>query len=466
MKKTKLQKIVAFLLAGTLGMTCMTGCNKTGENANGKTTITVSNWPNPESNPDEYERMTQKAKRFEEQNPDIHIVGDEWGYTTQTFAAKAEGGTLPTIYIIPFTETKKIMDLDYAVDVTQFVKDYNYYDIISDYCMSNISKEGKIFYIPDTVYSMHLLMNLNLMRDAGLMEADDTPKIPETYDELLEMARTITVKTGKPGFLFPTTNNMGGWMFTVFAWSFGAKFINQTEDGKWTANFATPECINALKFIRDMKWEYGVLPESTLINDSEISKLIGTDQAAMTISNLTLMNNTRSYGLDINNVGVAHLPAGPKKRVNLVGGSYYAFSPEASEEQLDAAFKWLTFENDVLNFDDAAKASMEDTIKTEVNEGYLVGIHSMSIWNTNSEYQSYKNSLEDKYCNVNPNHIKNINTTINGIEYMTEEPICTQDLYAALDACLQEVLTNENADCAAVLKQANDDFQVNYLDYE
>ncbi|MDO5585998.1 MAG: hypothetical protein Q4G53_02805 [Clostridia bacterium] len=39
-----------------------------------------------------------------------------------------------------------------------------------------------------------------------------------------------------------------------------------------------------------------------------------------------------------------------------------------------------------------------------------------------------------------------------------------QQLYATLDRCLQEVMTNENADCAAILEKANSDFQSNYLD--
>ena len=37
-------------------------------------------------------------------------------------------------------------------------------------------------------------------------------------------------------------------------------------------------------------------------------------------------------------------------------------------------------------------------------------------------------------------------------------------LYALLDACIQEVLTNENADCAALIQKAASDFQQNYLE--
>ncbi len=50
------------------------------------------------------------------------------------------------------------------------------------------------------------------------------------------------------------------------------------------------------------------------------------------------------------------------------------------------------------------------------------------------------------------------------VNFRPEEPICAQELYGILDGCIQEVLTNKDADCAALLEKANSDFQSNYLD--
>jgi len=47
-----------------------------------------------------------------------------------------------------------------------------------------------------------------------------------------------------------------------------------------------------------------------------------------------------------------------------------------------------------------------------------------------------------------------------------EEPVCCQQLYAVLDKCIQEVLTNEDADVAKLVETACKDFQVNHLDKE
>ena len=90
------------------------------------------------------------------------------------------------------------------------------------------------------------------------MEADGTSKQPKDWMELVEFAKIIKHKTGKAGFIIPTTNNCGGWFFTNIAWSFGTDFMEQREDDTWEATFNTPETIEALQFIKDLKWKYDV----------------------------------------------------------------------------------------------------------------------------------------------------------------------------------------------------------------
>ena len=50
------------------------------------------------------------------------------------------------------------------------------------------------------------------------------------------------------------------------------------------------------------------------------------------------------------------------------------------------------------------------------------------------------------------------------LEFQAEEPVDAQALYALLDTCIQEVLTNKDADCASLIKKAASDFQKNNLD--
>lgn len=463
MKKNTLFKAVSLALAATFVGGALSGC---GEKQNSdQVTISISNFPNKDADPNGYKTMTEKIQRFEEAYPNIKIEGDEWAFDLQSFAAKAEGDMLPTLYVVPFTETDKVIDLGYSADITDQVKEYGYYDIINDFCMENISRDGKIWLLPSQTYSMGLFLNLKLFEQAGLMEEDGTPKAPKTFDELIETARIITEKTGAAGFVLPTTENLGGWMFNLIAWNYGVKFINE-ENGVYNANFNTPECVEALQYIKDLKWKYNVMPQNTLINVSELVKLLATNRAAMSLSNDTIVSNAYNlYNMDINDIGYAQIPAGPKNHVTLVGGAYNAIKASATPEEVDAVFKWLSFENNILNLTEETKESIVEGYELQKSKNALIGIKKLSPWNSNSEYVAFEDQIRNEYYNVNPNHIKLYNDQ-SDIGYQSEEPVCTQDLYSLLDSCIQEVLTNENADCEQLLEKANSDFQNNFLKYQ
>jgi len=72
----------------------------------------------------------------------------------------------------------------------------------------------------------------------------------------------------------------------------------------------------------------------------------------------------------------------------------------------------------------------------------------------------------DSKTNANPNHVRLYNEFVANptCEIQAEEPVCCQQLYGILAGCIQEVWTNQDADCAAIMEKANSDFQANYLD--
>lgn len=459
------QKLIGITLACSMLVTFASGCGKTETADDGKVTITIGNWPNPEANPKLYESAQKTLERFNEAYPDINVVTDEYSYDIQTFVAKAEGGTLPTLYTTHFTEANKIMDGGYAADITDQIKKMGWDSKINEDILDNISKDGKIYMIPSSIYTLGLCLNLDLFEQAGLVEEDGTPKAPCTFEELAETAKIIKEKTGKPGFVFPSTDNVGGWIFTSVAWNFGTKFMEQ-KDGKWTATFDSPECAEALQYIKDLKWKYDVLPPSTLINSSDFQKFLGTSQAAMTVAAPDacqfLVNN---YNLDKEKIGFAAIPAGPKGHVSLIGGGLRAISPDATPEQIDACFKWLEFGGLTPDPNDDSEESMRENMQTNKENNNLIGIKDMVLWNEKSKYVQLRDKLIEEFININPNHVKLYNER-SGMEFQAEEPICAQDLYSILDGCIQEVLNNEKADPADLLKKAASDFQQNFLDYE
>lgn len=463
-----MKKLVSLLLAATMAVGMLTGCGGTKNTAvteDGKIFLSVGNWPDPEGEPDRYKNYMDKKEKFEEKYPDIHVEPDYWSYDVQTFAAKAEGDTLPILYGTFATEVKKIIDYGYSADVTDILKQNGYYDMISDEIMSQISRDGKVYMLPGSLYTLGLVINMNLFREAGLVNTDGTPVIPETFDDLRETAKTITEKTGKAGFVFPTTGNGGGWNFMPLAWNFGGNFMENTDDG-WKSTFASKEVESALKLLQDMKWQDNSLPATTLVSNDDTMKLVGTDQAAMAFAHPGQVDLLVSqYGMDFDAIAYSKMPSGAQNHVTLLGGSYSCVAPQATPEQIDAAFKWLDFNGSTPRTelpDDVRQVLYADYETKSIEKKGIIGIDDVACWSEEEATRKYENELKEQFRNIKPEMVASYNDK-SGIEFRAEEPMNAQDLYSVLDSCLQEVLTNKDADCMEVLEKASSDFQNNYL---
>lgn len=465
MNKKSSTKVICLCLAMIVMTLSFAGCGKKANDKDeqGRTVISIGSWPAKEG-PDLDNRIKAKEK-FEQENPDVVIKGDTWTFDLKTFYSKAAGGQLPNYYTTNFTEVPQIIDSGYSADVTKAMEKYGFLDKLNPIILDLISRDERVYAIPYKAYVLGLTFNTELMSAAGLMEEDGTPKQPKDWYELVEFAKTIKEKTGKPGFIFPSSSNMGGWIFMPIAWSFGVEFMKQNKDGKWEATFNSPEAVEALEYIKDLKWKYDVLPSNTLIDSEEYFKVFATGNAGMLITAGDCPRNMVKYGMTPSQFGMMALPSGPKRNVTLLGGAMYYASDNSTEDQIDAIIRWHKRTTDYA-LTEQYKTSTEKTVAREAELGQLVGIKSMSIWNSKAESLAYQHEIIDKYTNTNPNYVKLYNDYVANCpaEVQLEEPVCAQELYGILDGCIQEVLVNKDADCASLIEKAAKDFQVNYLD--
>lgn len=463
--KTKFKKAAALGLALTLSVSIFAGCGKASDKDDqGRTIISIAEWPTKEGK--DLNNMLERKAKFEEANTDVVVEGDPWSFDRKSFYAKAAGGQLPTWYKVGFTEVPEIMAAGYSADLTDVLKKRGYEGKLNEDILKICTDEnGKIKALPTDAYVLGIFCNIEMFEAAGLLEEDGTPKQPATWEELAEFAVKIKEATGKAGFVFPTANNCGGWIFTPVAWSYGVDFMEKDSDGKWKATFNTPECVEALQLIKDLKWKYDVLPTNTFIDQTEQNKIIGTGEAAMTTCSGAVANSIAPYDFPKENVGIVGFPAGPKRHVAFLGGSVWCAKADATEDQIDAALRW--YETDrALELNEQSKVNSDKNMESQIEKGSLIGIKQMNVYNTNSSLIEYQHKLIDENVNINPNHVKVYNEFVANCpaEIQAEEPVCCQELYGILDNCIQEVFTNKDADCAALIANAASDFQKNYLD--
>lgn len=469
----KFTKVLSLVLALAL-IVGATGCvgTKVGENdgrdEEGNLHISIGGTPaeRTEENAQTYDLFQENKKNFEAANPGIIVDADEWSFDLKNYMTKAEGGDLPTMYFTSPTEIKNIVENGYAADITELVKKYGYDKMLNDEKYGKLyMKDGKYYgLIKDgSIYDMGIAYNVDLFRQAGLLAENGVPKFPQTWDELAETAKIIKDKTGKAGFAIATKNGHGGWHLMNIMWAYGADFMHQDKDGKWIATFASEEGVNALQYIKDLKWKYDVLQDELLADIQVGGRLLATGEAAMIITQSSMLDQyVTKYELDVKNVAMSKMPAGPAGRFAQVGANVYLFS--GTEEQNEECFKWLEFLGQGATVTDATKEQWAKNYKIKAEKGKIVGIRGANLWlneeRVNAEieamepYRTVENKFFDDYVNGE------------GVEYMFEPERCVQQMYAALDNAIQIVLTDENADCKTVLEQVQADFQANFLDKE
>lgn len=463
----KFQKSTAIGLCAVLLAAGLSGCNKSTEQTGeqeGKINISIGNWPD-ETQPEAQAVREDQLEQMKEKYPDINVIPDTYKYDTKTFTMKASANQLPTQYNTWFTEINKIIDAGYAADITDVMEQHGMTEALNPELLALMTDEnGRIYGFPTDAYAQGLTINKAIFREAGLVNEDGSIMIPDTYDEVAEFSQTIREKTGKAGFVLPTTNNCGGWHFLNIAWSYGVDFMEQREDGTWEATFNTPEAVAALQYVKDLKWKYNAFPDNTVIDQTEAEKIFATGQAAMLIS-APSSNYSQKYGMNIDDIMIVRMPAGPAGRFAQMGGNLVMFSPTATPEQLDACFKWLELTGYSVTLDEQGIANKEKNYQATLDQGGIVLDRSaFQIW-VDPERVEQETEIASKYTNVNPADYESY-YAFEDVTLKPEEPVACQQLYAVLDGCIQEVITNENADCAALIETACHDFQVNHLDKE
>ena len=462
-KKVSLKHVIAMVTATAIAATSISmlcGCDGKGKTSSngGQVSISIANWATAEPG---ITNMKNKKEKFESENPDIKIIPDTWTFDLQTFYPKAAAGLLPNQFNAYYSEIENLIDTGYLADITEVAKEMGIYDKLNPTVRDIAEKGGKLYAIPNDSYAEGIAVNMDMLKQAGYIEADGTPHQPKDWYELAEMAQKIKQVTGKPGFVMPTAENSGGWLFTQIAWGFGVDFMEK-KGGKWKATFNTDECVEALQYVKDLKWKYDVLPDDIIINGSNYTKIFATGGAAMTFGNGGgTPKSVINYDMNKDSLGLIAIPAGPKGRYALMGGMLTCISNKSDKDQQRAIFKWLNLTGII----DEEKATWTANQQKLVDKGMQVGPKALSSFTDASEKQKFYDEWREKNINVNPANFKVYNDSLSdsSITLRAEEPRCAQDLYGILDGCIQQVLQDKNADCKAILEEANRNFQEQYL---
>ncbi|MDF2943632.1 MAG: extracellular solute-binding protein family 1 [Herbinix sp.] len=420
--------------------------------------LTLGIWPDV-SNPDKIALHEGYVAEFTTTHPDVTVVPAFYSYTADTFIPLAKSGTLPVIFETYYTDTQKIIEGGSVADITDILKARGWLDVINPSIKELMSKDGRTYGVPNDGYALGLMVNVALFKKAGVVDADGLPIYPKTWAELAETGKKIKDATGAAGLCLLSTDIVAGWHFTNIAWAFGATLTTENTDGSIICNLDSAEAIAAMEYVKSLKWKYDILTADPSVEDFNTGLTqLGTGACAMYIgASDVIAQPTSTSGLPVEDFGIAPLPAGPSgEQYSLFGGTHYLFAKEATVAQINAALDYIAImgKGPVLD-----KDSYEVDCQNSVESGIPV-IYRFPNW-TDPSIIIQETELIDKYSNVDMRLYQDYFDIIKQEGNLRMEG--TGAMYDELATVIQTVITDENADVAALMKKADKNYQL-YLD--
>jgi multiple sugar transport system substrate-binding protein len=460
--RKNIQKIIAMGLM--LSVLSFTGCanksagaaNATNAQASKQITIKLGIWPQ-DGLTDQIAQHKKWAASILATDK-VTVVPSYYKYAVDSFVTMATAGNAPTIFETWYTEPQKLIDAGFVKDITPELKELGWDTKMNGDIKNLLSKDGKIYGIPRDGYAEGLMVNKKLFTDAGLADANGLPKYPKTWDELATDAKIIKDKTGHAGIDILAKDPAGGWLFTNIAWDFGAQFEAQ-KNGKWVAQVNSKEAIAAMSYVKDLKWKYNVLTaDPNNENWASGYKAIATEDAAMYIASPDSADQLALNKMNIQDLAMAPLPAGPSGQFALGGGTPYMFAANATDDQVRACLKYLVLMGKAPVSTPDSIVGLEADAKARAAKGVPI-LPSFPAW-TDTAYLKAQSDAQKKYSNVDMKFFNDYFDWIKkpGVLHL-EEPQVTQDLYQELTNVLQAVFINKNADVTKLMNTANTNVQ-------
>ncbi|TCJ22757.1 extracellular solute-binding protein [Microbacterium sp. PI-1] len=450
MKSPTKALVAGVAVLATVG--ALAGCTSSGDDGtDGKTELRVATFP-PGADAAAYEAFAAQEKQFEEEHPDIDIIGVEYEWEGPTFAVQLAGGSLPDVFTVPFTDSKTLLENGQLMDVTDAIEELGYTDKFNPIILDGVTgSDGKIYGFPRQAYAAALHYNRDLFEAAGL----DPDNPPQTWDEIRTAAKAITDATGKAGYAQMAINNTGGWQLTSQTVARGGRTQTDNSDGTAESTIDNDATTAALQFLHDVKWEDGSFGSKVDLDWGTINQEFAAGNIGMYTSGSDIYTAlVRDFGMEPSIYGMTVVPMEGDDPGTLGGGDIAVISPTVDDATKAAAVTWIDwYYMQKLMDEDAAVLDA----KTLNESGQAVGTPLLPVL-SRELYDESQEWIAD-YINVPVEQMAPFSDRIWDQTPVGEPKVKTQEVYALLDTVVQKVLTDQNADIEALLAQAQTDAQ-------
>lgn len=173
----------------------------------------------------------------------------DWGAYYDLLTATYSTGNIPDVAVMHASVMPNFSDRDLLTPLTKPFADLGIKtDDFVPAALKNATARGEIYALPYDLHAELFHVNMDLMKKAGLVNADGSPILPKSPEELIEQGKKFKAATGKFYIAVESQSSEGTMvrLFDSLLWQQGVDVISA--DGK-KASINTPEGLNAAKLI-------------------------------------------------------------------------------------------------------------------------------------------------------------------------------------------------------------------------
>jgi ABC-type glycerol-3-phosphate transport system substrate-binding protein len=429
----------AAFVATTLALG-VSACGHSTESAGGVVTITVNDEP-AKTDPVNRELFLADVAAFEQANPGIKVQPHEGQMDPQTFATKLAGGQLENAFYVYFTDPAGLIAKHQAADITDALKGFPAAaQVKPELAKVFQDARGHTYGVPEGNYSMGLIYNRKLFRQAGL----DPDRPPATWGDVrADAAKIAALGNGVAGYGDYSKSNTGGWHFAAEMYSRGGDVAAPQGDGRWKADFDNDTGRAVLRQLHDMRWTDDSMGRRQLLEWADLLQMMGAGKLGMYLATSdNIPTIAAQYKGDPKDYGLGPIP---DAKGTLAGGGGFMFNPKDTPAQIRAALAWVMFK-----YENPDRITAGDQRAAEKKQP--VGLPEPNIW-TGAAART-KAAADRKYANEPVENYAPFASAIATIPLKLEPPKA-QQIYAILDTAMAAVLTQRNADIDGLLANAS-----------
>lgn len=353
------KKVLAVLVAAAMALPTVTVWG-----AEGKKELTVWHYYTEGGKLDSLNTIKEE---FEEENPDYEVVytyipRDEMD---KQYSMGAVSGELPDIMLVDICTAAVYVEMGICADITDYFNEWEDKDKFLEQPMSAMSKDGKIYGIPQNVNSLAVYYDKAAFKDAGI-ESE-----PTTWDELLDVCATLKEKyPDKFPFGFSANDNEEGtFQFLPFFFSTGATL----------EEFGSDAGVKALDLWKTMVDEGYVSKDVVSWGQSEVKSQFEAGNVLMEVNGSW---DIAQMKIDVpdKEIGVFQIPK-DSEYASILGGEGFAMSTSCEDPEI--GWNYLKTLGSGKNIAEFAEASACFPARTDGEEysDYWTSDEQMAVFN-------------------------------------------------------------------------------------